>query len=193
MTTTNREAWLTKAIKPVSKLILKEAELVVPETVQASVSFPGGKSFHKVVGQCWAQAAGNGTTQVFVSPLITDPGEVLAILTHELIHAADDNKSKHAGAFRRAWRSVGFEGKPTASTPGKKLAAGLADIAARLGEYPHKGISPGLGTVNKQTTRMLKVECQNEACGAIARMTRKWLDDVGAPTCACGTEMLEIV
>ena len=41
----------------------------------------------------------------------------------------------------------------------------------------------------KQTTRMLKVTCA--ACGCIARMARQWLDEVGAPTCACGGDMAE--
>lgn len=187
MTAINREAWLSKAIKPLAKLIKTESGLVVPETVNVSVGFPGGRSFHKVVGQCWSQKSGLGTSQVFVSPLIRDPHEVLAIELHELIHAADDNKSKHAGDFRRAWRAVGFEGKPTQSKPGESLAQTLAGYADKLGPYPHGGMSPGEVALKKQSTRMLKVECED--CGCIARMTAKWLDTIGAPTCACGGQM----
>lgn len=34
---------------------------------------------------------------------------------------------------------------------------------------------------------MLKVTCKE--CGCAVRMTRKWLDEVGAPTCGCGGGM----
>jgi len=40
-----------------------------------------------------------------------------------------------------------------------------------------------------QGTRMLKVVCQE--CGCVVRMTRKWLDEVGEPTCGCGGKMVE--
>jgi hypothetical protein len=35
---------------------------------------------------------------------------------------------------------------------------------------------------------LLKVTCE---CGCVVRMTRKWLDEVGPPTCGCGTAMVE--
>jgi len=34
---------------------------------------------------------------------------------------------------------------------------------------------------------MPKVTC--EECGCAVRMTRKWLEEAGAPTCGCGGEM----
>lgn len=33
-----------------------------------------------------------------------------------------------------------------------------------------------------QTTRLIKYQCR--ACGCIIRITRKWIDEVGAPLCA---------
>jgi len=40
----------------------------------------------------------------------------------------------------------------------------------------------------KQGCRLLKVVCE---CGCVVRMTRKWLDEVGPPTCGCGGAMVE--
>jgi len=40
----------------------------------------------------------------------------------------------------------------------------------------------------KQGCRLLKVVCE---CGCVVRMTRKWLDEVGPPTCGCGSAMVE--
>ena len=31
---------------------------------------------------------------------------------------------------------------------------------------------------------MLKAEC--DSCGMVVRTTRKWIEEVGLPTCACG-------
>jgi hypothetical protein len=36
----------------------------------------------------------------------------------------------------------------------------------------------------KQTVRMIRVACKS--CGCICRMTRAWLERVGAPSCGCG-------
>lgn len=41
----------------------------------------------------------------------------------------------------------------------------------------------------KQTTRQLKIQCP--ACGYLARVTRKWLEEAGTPTCPCGERMVE--
>ena len=45
------------------------------------------------------------------------------------------------------------------------------------------------GGILEHLLRMLKVKCAE--CGCIVRMTRQWLDQAGAPTCACGAAMAE--
>jgi hypothetical protein len=49
------------------------------------------------------------------------------------------------------------------------------------------------GGPKKQATRQLKVACPNLHGDKpyIVRMTRKWLDELGAPFCPCGTQMEE--
>ena len=39
----------------------------------------------------------------------------------------------------------------------------------------------------KQSSRLLKAEC--ESCGYTVRVTRKWVDQVGAPHCPTHGEM----
>jgi hypothetical protein len=82
---------------------------------------------------------------------------------------------------------MGLEGKMSASTPGEKLQNRLREVVAKIGPYPHARLTP-LCKEKKQTTRMKKVECSD--CGCIVRMTRKWLEECGPPTCACGGPML---
>jgi hypothetical protein len=116
-----------------------------------------------------------------------DAVKVLSTLMHELIHAWDDCKNGHKGEFRRLAVALGLTGKMTATVPGDDLTIRLQDVAGKLGPYPHSALNVNaLG--RKQATRQLKVHAP-ECCGMIVRVTRKWLDDVGYPSCPCGTRM----
>ena len=75
-----------------------------------------------------------------------------------------------------------------ATSAGAALRERLHALSADLGPYPHAVLTGGDGR-KKQTTRMLKVQCED--CGCLARMTRQWLDSAGAPTCGCGGTMRE--
>lgn len=183
-----REEWLTAAADVLNDLIAEHTELKPSSRVLVSAGFPRRDRGGKVIGQCWMSKAAAGVNHIFISPTLPSPVTVLPALLHELIHAADDCASSHKGDFRKAWKALGFEGKPTECTPSKDLAKTLAAVAKTLGPYPHTVLSPGEGE-KKQTTRMLKVECSG--CECVIRMTRKWLDEVGAPTCACGSPMEE--
>jgi len=193
MAAVNREQWLTRAIPHLAKIVnsadvADEFKVTVPEAIQVSCSWPGRSKIERTIGQCWQSKAGKGVTQVFISPLLNDPHDILAVLIHELVHAADDNESKHAGRFVKVIRAIGLEGKPTATHAGEALSQRLAAIADKLGDYPHTGMDLSANPIKKQTTRMLKVQC--ESCGCIARMTAKWLDEAGEPTCGCGGAMV---
>lgn len=183
--TMNREAWLTAAVDMLRPMFAEDALVELPATIRVSVGFPGGKSPRKVIGQCW-YTGDDKAAQVFVSPVLVDPIDVLGVLVHELIHAWDGGKSKHKGAFRRVAVILGLEGKMTATTVGDALRARLQIIADTLGTYPHARLNLAASAVKTQTTRMLKVECP--ACGYTLRTTAKWLE-VGTPTCPCGTDM----
>jgi hypothetical protein len=159
--------------------------------MRVSVGFAGGRGKKaSTIGQCWSTAsAADGVAQIFISPVLADPLRVLATLVHEGVHAVDDCKSGHRGAFVRLAKAMGLEGKWTATVAGEELTHTLADVAAGLGAYPHAALTVA-GGIKKQTTRLLKIAC--DICGYPARVTRQWLD-VGVPTCPCGGEMHECV
>jgi hypothetical protein len=189
-----REAWLLRAVQELAEP-LAEAGEDLPE-VRVSVGWPGGRSNRNTtVGQCWSTAAcADGVSQIFMSPLRGEEStvNVLGTLLHELIHAIDDCESGHRGNFARIAKAVGFVPKLTSSdNRTDELEEVLKELADRLGPFPSAAIMPSLGLVGekKQGTRQLKVVCPDD--GAIVRMTRKWLDEVGAPTCACGAQMEE--
>lgn len=188
-----REAWLNAAVDKL-RGPLSQVGATVPDQIMASVGF-GARNVRKTLGVCFPTAAGDGIPHVFISPTLTDPVTVLAVLTHELIHAADDCKSKHGGAFRKWATAVGLEGKMTATVPGDALRNMLTEMAAELGEYPHKELKLG-SKASKQTTRLLKAVCPDFACPLAdesgktytIRLTAKWAT-LGMPTCPCGAAM----
>jgi len=197
MTTTynTREEWLVAAVAALSPLYAELGEEL--PAVRVSVGWPGGSGRkNSVIGQCWAtkQSADN-VAQVFISPVLDDAARVLDVLAHELVHAIDDCQSGHKGRFAKIAKGLGLTGKMTATVAGDELKARLDEIAAELGAYPHAKLSAGGGadSPKKQGTRMLKVECA-EGSGYVVRMTRKWIDEFGAPTCPCHSErMVEAV
>lgn len=185
-----REAWLTAAVDALRPLFT-EVGAQVPARVRVTVGFPGGRGPKtRTIGQCWSTAAvADGVSTMFISPVLDDPVIILSTLVHEMVHAVDDCKNGHKKPFATIATAVGLTGKMTSTVAGDALRERLAAIADDLGPMDHGAINPNVGR-KVQSTRMLKVECGD--CGCVIRMTRKWLDDAGAPTCACGTRMQEV-
>ena len=183
-TFTTREAWLTAAVEALAIRVFEDIKVPV---VRVSVGWPGGRgSKAGVIGQCWATAcAEDGVSQLFISPVMGEAVDVLAVLVHEMVHAVDDCQSGHRGNFAKIAKSLGLEGKMTATTAGFDLTVTLTEIAAEIGDYPHAVLTPGAGK-KTQGTRMIKLVCQDD--GYTLRTTAKWIA-VGLPTCPCGEEM----
>lgn len=188
VTPRTREDWLLKAADHLREDLFKRHDAVVP-TVRVSVGFPGGSSRHTAIGQYWpSPTVSDGIPQVFISPTIDEPVRALDILVHELIHAVHP-AAGHMGPFKRLALAVGLTGKMTATVAGPELREHLERLADTLGPFPNSAIN--LTSRKKQSTRLGKVECR--ACGYVARVTRKWLDEAGAPICPCSGEQMEVL
>ncbi|HEY1448864.1 MAG TPA: SprT-like domain-containing protein [Caulobacteraceae bacterium] len=173
-----RHAWLEAATVHCADLLAQAAH-PVPNKVRVSIGFAFGT--RRAIGQCWpAQRSSDGHFEIVVSPVLSDSVEILATLIHELCHAAVGVEHGHKAPFRKAALAVGLEGKMTATQAGPELAATFKRYAERVGAYPAGKVNPDEGR-KKQTTRLVKVECGE--CGYVARVTRKWLDEAGAPHC----------
>ena len=183
-----REQWLEAAVRLLVPRF-KGKEYEVPG-VKVSCGFPSGRALSRkkqAIGECWgSEITMDGVPQIFVSPLIKDPLETLAILTHEVVHAVVGSAAKHGSKFRKCALAVGLEGKMTSSHAGDDLKETCGEWIKELGQYPHAGLKPKSRPDKKQTTRMVKCECKK--CGYTARVSRKWLDDAGAPLCPCNSK-----
>lgn len=189
MTSDNREAWLQKAADKMRPWFPGK----VPE-FRVSVGWPGGKGKKgSTIGQAWSRkATEDGIPQVFISPVLSDPVEVLATLLHEMAHVLDDNENGHKKPFADIAAHVGLVKPWTATTPSEELRLKLGKLVRELGVYPHGALNKGVArSPHTQTTRMLKAECPNQT-GYKVRMTQKWLDEYGAPYCACCNQQMEI-
>jgi hypothetical protein len=184
MTSDNRETWLNKAVDAMRTEIFEPAYGIIPAKVRVAIAFPSTGRKGKRIGECWSdRASSDGTFEIMLRPDMDDPIMLLATLAHELVHATVGLKANHGKMFKRLALDVGLEGKMTATVPGEAFRIYAAGLAEGLGPLPHARLNfKGETTApKKQTTRQLKVSCPD--CGYLARVTRKWLVDMGPPIC----------
>lgn len=186
-----REQWLS-ALVDALRSTFAELGSPLPERIRVSCGWPSKSALSsksKRIGEAWsARCSADGAHETFLSPCLADPVEVGAVLVHELVHHAVGVEHGHKGPFARCAKAVGLVGPMRSTSAGPELSGRLHALAESIGPYPHGALLAGNGR-KVQTTRMLKVACAD--CGCIVRMTRQWLDEVGAPTCACGGTMAE--
>src|SRR3954469_2142920 len=111
-----REDWLLDAYEALRLWFKERAGLALPEMIRLSAGFGyGAKAENKILlGQAWATwKAKDKVNQVFVSPEVADPIEVLEIMVHELVHVVDDCTHKHGKEFKTIAVAVGLTGRMT--------------------------------------------------------------------------------
>ena len=216
-----RELWLERAIETYWRPRFVEIGYPLPERFHISVGFGhGAKRESKwIQAQCWSsRASKDGINHIFICPTEGDTAHVLALVGHELAHAALDSdlgiQDGHVGRFAEIMTRLGFEGKMTTATPGLQLAAELMTVADALGEYPHGALdlelvrahvsepiplpTGGTGPRTKvrtgpegQTNRHVLLQCRTKDCacgGYKVRTTQRWIG-IGLPLCPLGNQM----
>lgn len=171
-----REQWLN-AFVAASRKHFKRVEAELPETIRVAIGFTSAGARGKRIGECWSDACSkDGAFEIFIVPGLDgsdDASRIADILTHELVHAAVGIKAGHGPAFRKVATALGLEGKMTATTAGAAWHEWADPIVDRLGPLPHATLNPGAETTKKkQTTRLLKCECDD--CGFTFRASAKW-------------------
>jgi hypothetical protein len=193
MTYTTREAWLV-AMLDALRPHFENNGAVIPQNVRISCGWPSnralsGNSGSRTIGQCWAATSSkDGTHEIFISPYLDDAMKIAGVIAHEAVHAAVGVEAGHKGPFKRLAKAIGLTGKMTATSEGPIFVAAVQPLLAGLGAYPHASLDGS--NRKKQTTRLLKAECAGEdGCGYTVRVTKRWVDDVGAPWCPIHGEM----
>jgi hypothetical protein len=183
---TTRELWLQNAVDLVSP-IFKNKGYTIPK-VQVSCGFPSTGNKSKHVGQCWGKSSTNdGTNQLFISPVLDEPVQVLDTLVHELVHAIDDCIHHHGPEFKKIATDLGLQGPMREASAGPWLKEHLIGIAKQLGKYPHSKINLAHSS-SKKTGPRPRAKCKK--CGYEVTPLKKWLH-MGPPLCPKHTTEME--
>lgn len=179
----NRETWLNTLKDQFLIDHFKNAGYEIPKNVRMACSLTSGRGAkNKAIGLCWSnEVSADGTYEIMISPTVADPIQVADILIHELIHATIGLKEGHGKNFRKAALALGLTGKMTATTASDTLKTKIAEWVSVIGNYPHAVLGGENSGGKKQTTRLIKVECE---CGYTVRISRKWLS-IAIPECPC--------
>ncbi len=182
-----REDWLdafTRDARPA----FRKAGFPIPKKVRASVGFTSKGARSNRIGECWDhRASEDGAFEIFIDPKIGDASRIADIHTHELIHAAVGLECGHKGDFVACMKALGLVGKPTATVAGPEWHKWADPIIKKLGKLPHAALKAGGNGQKKQTTRMIKCEC--ESCGFIFRTSAAWIEQtefMQCPNQMCG-------
>lgn len=186
-----REEWLDAAVDAMRPAWERRTGLSIPK-VRVGVGFPSGGLRSAVGGQTWTRASSpDGINEITIRVTLSDPVEVLAILGHELVHAAMDCKGGHGKRFASAMSMIGYVGSPKASEAGNVLKQELTALAEALGEYPGDAGLAVEAEKRKQGTRMIRISCNS--CGFVFRTTQKWVDkaagSLSCPDYECGGDV----
>ena len=173
-----REEWLQAAIEMIRPTFLSKG-YHIPDDCQVSCGFAstGLRSHH--IGQCWSRKSSvHDRNQIFISPTLSEPVEVLDTLVHELVHAVDNCEHKHGKEFKKIALSLGMKGPMRSAGAGPELRALLVQLTRLLGPYPHGGLK----VTHRKVVSRARARAKCPECGFQVPMYRKFLA-YGPPLC----------
>lgn len=139
------EVWLNEAVELLRPHFAEAGYEIPPVHVSVGFSTDGYKPSARknTFAVCHAKCMNvDGINDIYISPLIYEPVEVLGILVHELVHAVDDCQSGHGETFKKITKALKC---------GDNLSVSLSEfretverhraIADKLGRYPRSGVN----------------------------------------------------
>lgn len=125
-----RERWLGQAVRLLAPLLLPYTLPPVKVKTDFDMKGPDGAA---ASGLCWDDSP---YCRIDIDRELSDELTILAVLLHELCHAAADPAVGHNGRYRIVWKLAGFQGLPTGYEASPALLGKLEAIAVKLGPYP---------------------------------------------------------
>ena len=182
-----RESWLLAAIELLKPLFAEKHYVVPPCQVSCGFTSTGVKNGH--IGQCWSKkSSANQINQIFISPTLGNPYEVIDTLVHELVHAVDDCQNKHGKEFKKIALKMGLKGPMRSAEAGPEFKVRLNQLLVNLGPYPHAQLQVSMKKAAKQDRPRAK--CKK--CGFQVPMLKKFLA-YGPPICPQDKVLMEAV
>lgn len=149
--------------------------------IEARTGFSSSGRRTRNIAESWSQDGGKSFV-IFVRPDHNDEFEVAAAIAHQMCRISVWDKDDHGFLFRHLAVSIGLRGRKSESPPGNLFRELVGPVLEQTGAMPSQAIEHAdVAQKTRQTTRMVKVTCAD--CGYIARVSRKWLNEVGPPLC----------
>lgn len=195
--TMTREQWLNAVAVAAAKEIFEPAGYTVPTKIRYTCGFPSKSALarrNQRIGECWSDtASGDGSFEISVSPVIAEGLRAADILVHEMVHATVGLACGHRGAFAKCAKTIGLEGKMTATVAGEQLKAKLSGIIEKIGQYPHAALRANF-TRRSSGGGMVKVFCAHCAAEGERFFVRMGQHSLlrGTPICPVHNEEMEI-
>jgi hypothetical protein len=195
-----REAWLRAAANEL-RMHFHNCGYELVENIRYAIAFPSTGRKGKRVGECWhSSTSADSCYEIFIRADLSEPEEVLAVLTKELVHTLLPLDAGHGKQFKAAAMRIGLEGPMRQTTPGPLLKDLLKKIAGVLGPLPHARLnieqqamttygSMAIDLPKKQATRYRKAECSEEKCEFTVRVAASHVRNIGPPHCPRHGEM----
>ena len=98
------EVWLHEAVELMRPRFAAAGYVIPPVHLSVGFSVYGYRVNTKrlIFGTCSSRKMDkDGINQIFISPVLDDPIQVLSTLAHELVHAIDDCKHSHGPVFQQ--------------------------------------------------------------------------------------------
>ena len=187
-----REQWLIAGAELMSSWF-SEVDAPEPKKLQFAVGFP---KYCKpnAIGQCWDKIASEDKEHhnIFVSPVLADPVEVLGVVLHEQVHASVGVEHGHKKPFKDVVKKLGLAGKATATFVelDSPLHKRMLELVEKIGPYPHVKMALRRGKKRPPGGGWIKfVSTNNDKY--ILRLSPVAFKEAGAPMDPWGDEMQE--
>jgi hypothetical protein len=174
---TTRESWLLSAVELLKPLFKAKGYELPQALVSCGFTSTGVRSGH--IGQCWSkQSSSNAINQIFISPTLDKPFDVIDTLVHELVHAIDDCEHKHGKEFKKIALKMGMKGPMRSAGAGPELKETLDTLLHQLGPYPHGQLKVSM----RKSPSLSRPRAKCKKCGYQVPMLKKFLS-YGPPIC----------
>lgn len=138
------EVWLNEAVELLRPRFRQAGYEIPPVHVSVGFSTDGYKPGAKknTIGVCHARhLTVEGVNEIYITPMRTEPVDVISLLVHELIHAIDDCKSGHGPQFQKISRELKCTDNPKVPVnEWRETIEIYREMALQLGRYPRAGV-----------------------------------------------------
>jgi len=107
----SRESWLRAATNELRPYFV-DCGYPLPDKIRFAIGFPSTGRKGNRVGECWhSSTSADEHFEIFIRADFAEPGKVLGVLVHELVHVVVPIEAKHGKLYRAAALKIGLKAR----------------------------------------------------------------------------------